>query len=424
MSSTAGDWVPDPSGGAREDWKAGLIKGRNGPAPVLANAVTALRNDPAWRGVFAFDELGLCAVIRKESPLGVEPREVGDHEDRLTATWLQHQGILVGPETAGQAVQVVARDCRFHPVRDYLDGLKWDGTLRLSGWANLYLGVEPSDYSAAVARAFLVGATARIYNPGAKMDTVLILEGEQGIKKSTALKTMFTPWFTDQVAEVGSKDASMQILGKWGIEFAELDALLRSSPSRIKAFTSRTEERFRPPYGKHLLAAPRQCVFAGSVNHTAYLRDETGGRRFWPIRCSRVLIDELARDRDQLWAEALVAYKAGESWWLQTAALNSAAAAEQAERYDVGPWDDAILDWVEERVRGGFDSVSVAEVLDLCIKKPQALLVKADSMRVGSCLTAAGWQRYRDRQSGKWRYRQSVPTGGYGLGGGNGEKSQ
>lgn len=402
------DWVPEPSrekGPPVEDWKEGLIRGRSGPAPVLANAVTAFRRDPAWREALAFDEFSVHAmIVRKDSPLGGEPRAAGDHEDRLAAEWLQHNGILVGPETAGQALQVVARDRMYHPVRDYLDALQWDGTRRIDGWTNLYLGVVPSDFSAAVGAAFLKGAAARIYRPGAKMDTVLILEGEQGIRKSTALRTMFSPWFTDEIADIGSKDASLQILGVWGVEIAELDALTRVESAKIKAFMSRSIDRFRPPYGRHLIESPRQCVFAGSVNHGVYLRDETGGRRFWPLKCTRILIDELGRDRDQLWAEAVATFKAGESWWLESPELTTAAEEEQAARYEGSAWDAIIITWAEEQIQRGAASVSTAEILDRCIKKPCSEWSKADEMRVGSCLRQAKWQRYKDRREG-WRYR-------------------
>ena len=125
---------------------------------------------------------------------------------------------------------------------------------------------------------------ARIFSPGAKADSCLILEGEQGTKKSTALKTLVQPWFTDEIAELGSKDAALQTRGVWIIEIAELDSMNRSEAGKIKEFMSRTTDRFRPPYGRRLIESPRQCIFAGSVNHTNYLRDETGARRFWPVQ--------------------------------------------------------------------------------------------------------------------------------------------
>jgi predicted P-loop ATPase len=210
----------------------------------------------------------------------------------------------VSVEIAGQAVQAVAKDRTFHPVCEYLDALSWDGIKRIDTWLSVYLGAEATDYTTAVGARWLMSAVARIYRPGVKADCCLILEGSQGLMKSMSLKTIAGPYFTDEIADLGSKDSAMQTRGVWIIEIAELDSMTRSEVGRIKAFMSRSTDRFRPPYGKRLIESPRQCVFAGSVNHSTYLRDETGGRRFWPVACTRILIEDLARDRDQLWAES------------------------------------------------------------------------------------------------------------------------
>jgi hypothetical protein len=205
------------------DWRCQLLlNDKRAPKALLANAITALRLAPEWSGVLAFNEFSLVTVALKRLPW--ENCEGGtewtDQEDRLTANWLQHQGILVSVDVAGQAVQAVARDHRYHPVRDYLEGLHWDGTKRLDTWLSLYLGVESSDYSEAVGARWLISAVARIYKPGAKADCCLILEGEQGTRKSTALKTITGDWFTDEIAELGSKDAALQTRGVWIIEIA------------------------------------------------------------------------------------------------------------------------------------------------------------------------------------------------------------
>jgi hypothetical protein len=161
--------------------------------------------------------------------------------------------------------------------------LHWDGVERLDRWLSTYLGADDSDYSRAVGSRWLISAVARTFQPGAKADCCLILEGPQGIRKSTALRTIAGEYFTDELADLGSKDAAMQTRGVWIIELSELDSLSHAEVARIKAFMSRTTDRFRPPYGMRLVESPRQCVFAGTVNHGTYLRDETGGRRFWPI---------------------------------------------------------------------------------------------------------------------------------------------
>ena len=178
-------------------------------------------------------------------------------------------------------------------MKAYLQGLLWDGVERLDRWLSTYLGAEDTDYSRAVGSRWLISAVARIFQPGAKADCCLILEGPQGIRKSTALRTIAGEYFTDELADLGSKDAAMQTRGVWIIELSELDNLSHAEVARIKAFMSRTTDRFRPPYGMRLVESPRQCVFAGTVNHGTYLRDETGGRRFWPVVCGRIDVEGL-----------------------------------------------------------------------------------------------------------------------------------
>jgi predicted P-loop ATPase len=292
-----------------------------------------------------------------------------------------------------------------HPVRKYLDTLKWDGVARLDRWLTTYLGVPQSNYAHAVGSRWMLSAVARIYRPGAKANCCLILEGPQGIRKSTALRTLAGEYFTDELADLGSKDAALQIRGVWIVEIAELDSLARSEVASIKAFMSRTSDRFRPPFGKRVIECPRQCVFAGTVNHTEYLRDETGGRRFWPVLCGAMDVDALARDRDQLWAEAKDRYISGEKWWLDTASLVEIAAEEQAARYQGDPWEEIIVPWLRGR-----PSTSISEVLDKCLSKPQAQWTQGDKNRIGRCLRALGWERYRERDGEhlEWRWRKAA----------------
>ena len=396
---------------ASSAWKRDLLRAKPAPnategriLPVLANAIAAFRHAPEWSGVLAFNEFGFGTVVLRPAPWGIVPKgEWTDHEDRLAAEWLQRQGILVSVEVAGQAVQTAARDHPFHAVRTYLQKLRWDGVERLDRWLSTYLGAEDTEYSCAVGSRWLISAVARIFHPGAKADCCLILEGPQGIRKSTALRTIAGEYFTDELADLGSKDAAMQTRGVWIIELSELDNLSHAEVARIKAFMSRTTDRFRPPYGMRLVESPRQCVFAGTVNHCTYLRDETGGRRFWPVVCGRIDVDALARDRDQLWAEAKVRFDSGSVWWLDTPDLVQLASDQQEARYEGDPWEEVIGPWLESR-----ESTAISEVLEKCISKPQALWTQTDKIRAARCLRAQGWVRYRERQGSRleWRYRK------------------
>jgi predicted P-loop ATPase len=411
-------------------WRETLIIDRfKNPKPVLANAVIALRDAPEWQGVLGFDEFALKTAPLKPAPWpGAQPNgKWTDHEDRLTADWLQHQKILVSVEIAAQAVQMVAHDHPFHPVRDYLSHLRWDGVPRLDTWLVHYLGARPSEsdpdpaecdrfdeYAAAVGARWMISGVARIYKPGCKADCCLILEGQQGIKKSTMLRTLGGAWFTDEISDLGSKDSAMQASGIWLIELAELDSMSRPESSKVKAFMSRSVDRFRPSYGRRVIEFPRQCIFAGTVNHSAYLKDETGARRFWPVHCEAIRIEELCRDRDQLWAEAVARFEDGEPWWLDSKKLVEIAADEQLDRYEGDVWGTAI----EEYIAGRLGSVSVSEILREALKRDLAVCGQADMNRIARTLQALGWQKYRERDGSKlqWRYRRleakllNVPT--------------
>jgi predicted P-loop ATPase len=352
------------------------------------------------------------------------------------ADWLQHQDIMVPMSIAGQAVEVVARDRLFHPVREYLDSLAWDGTSRIDEWLIRYLGAEDTPYHRAVGPRWMISAVARIYAPGCKADCALILEGPQGIRKSSALMMIAKPWFADRLSDLSSKDAAMETRGVWIIEIAELDTMSRAEVSTIKAFMSRTQDRFRPPYGKRLVDLPRQCVFAGSVNpEGGYLKDPTGGRRFWPVVCSTINLETLQRDREQLWAEARDRFRGGEPWWLETQELDALAAEEQAERYQGDAWDELIEVFLEndiEWLENGFGErkpfrrprstplhdVSVAEIMERALGIEKARWTQADQNRVVRSLVSMGFKLCRSRKGGhgpqarrERRYRRQ-PTSG------------
>ncbi|MDP9113141.1 MAG: virulence-associated E family protein [Acidobacteriota bacterium] len=401
-------------GSIAEGWKARLLTSDKGKhLPVVANALIALRYAPEWQGVLHFDQSSLNTVAKIMPPWEDRrtlPFTWTDEDDIRVADWLQHLGIMATSATAGQAVQTVAREHPFHPILDYLEALTWDGVGRISDWLTLYLGAEPSDYARAVGAKWLIGGVARVFKPGCKNDTCLILEGQQGTLKSTALRTLAEPWFADEIADLGSKDAALQTRGVWLIELSELDAMGRIEVARVKAFMSRQTDRFRPPFGRRPIEAPRECVFAGTSNHGNYLKDETGGRRFWPVLCSRIDIADLRRDRDQLWAEAVHRYRAGENWWLDDKALVAAAADEQQQRYEGDPWDEKISRWSEGR-----ESVSITDILEFAIEIPKSMWSQPYQNRVARSLISNGWRRHQrrredDRKKREWVYVAPVVT--------------
>ena len=401
-----------------------------------ANVIIALTSDIAFAGVLAFDDFSQEIVVRQPLPWDTAtspfPRPWEDADDVRTAEWLQLRGVNVAPLVVGRAVGAVAREHRIHPVRDWLDHLCWDGTPRIETWTSTYLGAAPTAFHHTVGALWLISAVARIFRPGVKADHMLILEGPQGARKSTAIKVLAgEEWFTDELPELGSKDAAIHMQGVWIVEIAELDAIGRAEVSRIKAFLTRTTDRFRPPYGRYTVEVPRQCVFAGTVNPDTYLRDETGNRRFWPLRCGTIDIAALARDRDQLWAEAVHRFREGAIWWIDDPAILAEARDEQDRRYQSDAWDDLIEHWLTYEIRtvsDGFPDygnsrtesvqrpkpladVSVGEILEEAIGLEPARWTRGDQMRVSAYLKANGWERYRRRDEGgreaprEWRYR-------------------
>jgi predicted P-loop ATPase len=319
----------DRAGANRRDWTDDLILGaKDEIVPNLANLILILRRAPAWEKVLAFDEFSARVVIRRRPPWGEEEVDAPwtDHHESLARVWFQTQKINPVAGDVGRAVQAAARHNRFHPVRDYFESLVWDGVKRLDTWFIDYFHADDSEYIRAIGPRYLISAVARIYRPGCKVDTVPIFEGPQGKQKSEALRTLAIndQWFTDRLSHIASKDAALEIVGVLIAEIAEGDALAHASTSAMKAFISRRRDRFRPPWGKHLISVLRQCVFAVTLNPSAggYLKDATGARRFWPAACHGIVDrDGLEQNRDQLWAEAVHRYKAGESWWLETAKL-------------------------------------------------------------------------------------------------------
>jgi predicted P-loop ATPase len=388
----------------REGWRASCIVDDRGRIVAnLANAMIALRADPSIEGAFAFDEMAQAAKLEKLLPIAPNgkhagtdpiPRFVRDEDVSQVQEWIQHQGLpRIGKDMVHQAVDQRARECSFHPVRKWLDHLRWDGKERLAKWLEVYLGaVGDKTYLALVGIMFLIAMVARIYRPGCKADYMLVLEGEQGIEKSRACQVLAGDWFSDALPDIHDKDARQHLRGKWIIEVAELAAFTRAESEALKAFISRDHERYRPSYGRKDVIEPRQCLFIGTTNRSTYLKDETGGRRFWPVSASRIDIKALIRDRDQLFAEAVVRYRRGEAWWPSAELERLHIKPEQEDRYDADPWEGPIKDYVATLSR-----VSVTNLARQALGfEAFARVGTADQRRIASVLASLGWKPGRD----------------------------
>lgn len=386
------------------NWKSSLVCGDKGPRPTLGNAIHALSLSLEWRGVLSFNAFdGSVCKCREppmrnhERPENYELGEWNDTDSSLACAWLSRvASVNVSPQIAGRAAYAVAQQNQRHPVREYLSALVWDGTQRLPTWMSVYMGANQTDYVAAVGARWMISAVARVFVPGCKVDHALVLEGQQGIGKSSALEILAgMPWFSDTPIVFGDKDSYEALRGVWIYELAELSSLRRSDVEAQKAYISKRYDRYRRPYGEGPITWKRQVVFAGTTNDERYLIDPTGNRRFWPVACGKLDLDALARDRDQLWAEAVVRYKEKEAWHLDTKELVFAAAVEQAERVHEDDWETLIARWLEtERAKSMIsqgEGLSVVDALTLGLGMKSDGIGRAESTRAGIVFRKLGW---------------------------------
>jgi len=392
------------------------------PLAIVANALIALRNDPAVRDAFGFDEMLRAPTLLHEinAPIGgllPEPRPVTDKDVTDVQEWMQDAGLKrIARETVRDAIASYAQDHAYHPVHDYLDALQWDGEDRLDGWLTTYLGVEQCAYSDGVGSLFLTSMVARILEPGCKVDHMLVLEGNQGELKSTACRVLAGQWFSDNLPDITTgKDVSQHLRGKWLIEVAEMHAMNKGEASLLKSFISRTTERYRPSYGRLEVIEPRQVVFIGTTNKDTYLRDETGGRRFWPVKCGSVDLEALETDRDQLFAQAVLRYRNGLPWWPTKEFERAHIQSEQEARYEGDAWETLVRQYLEGKT--SVTSLQVAiHALKFEIEPPRYVqgepspargtpinrLGTAEQRRISAIMTTLGWKQKRDERHRFW----------------------
>jgi len=360
------------------------------PTICLLNIKIALETK-LWRGVLARNDFTGYLVKRNSPPYSQS--QVGDWLDTdntKTALWISEQ-FEFNPPTSNiqEIVDVIGLDNHFHPVKDYLNSCKWDGVPRVENWLHRYLGADDNQYTQLIGTTWLISAIARVMVAGVKADNVLILEGNQGIGKSTALKLLFGDYFSDTPIDIGSKDAYIALRGKWCVELAELDSLNKADSERAKAFFSSSEDKYRPPYGKNEISLKRQCVFAGTANHETYLKDATGNRRYLPVKCNQIDLEAIKNERDLLWAEALALYNQGVKWWFD--ANIDFVKSEQEARYERDVWTEVIEGYIKDKQDVMLDDIFSPMCLDIDVPKRD----KRAQMRVGAVLRSLGFKRMR-----------------------------
>lgn len=345
-----------------EDWKAKLkITEKGAIAQTIENVVIILQHDPQLAGRLALNEMEHNIVSLSSLPWRAArgASQWTDADDAALRYYLERTYGINGKDRIFDAVNVVALQNKFHPVREYLDGCAWDGVPRVETLLVDYLGAEDTAYTRAVTRKALVAAVARIYNPGCKFDYMLTLRGRQGLGKSALIAKLGGRWFSDSFTTLQGKDAYEQVLGVWIMEVGELAGMRKAEAETIKLYISKQVDRFRPAYGRRLQEFPRQCIFIGTTNETQFLRDATGNRRFWvvdtPNEPTRNLWDELTPETVRcIWAEAVELYRAGEALYLPREL--EAAAREVQETYEEeNPRAGIVQDYLERRLPADWD---------------------------------------------------------------------
>ncbi|QEH69742.1 VapE domain-containing protein [Cellulosilyticum sp. WCF-2] len=341
-----------------EDWMQYLDVTKQGKIlNSISNVRLILDHDKRIKKTFGFNDLSHRPELITDLPWrnkGYNP-VWKDSDDSGLREWLEAEYGLSGKEKIMDAFTNVAVKNHYHPIRTYLDSLIWDGVERLEVLLIEFLGADDTPYVRAVTRKQFVAAVARIFEPGVKHDEMLIIVGDQGIGKSTLLDLMGGKWFSDSVEDFKGKDVAEGLQGRWIIEIGELDAMKRNEVETVKKFLSKRTDIFRFAYGRRSDEYPRQCVFFGTTNTDDFLKDQTGGRRFWPVdtckaRAKKSVFKDLSKEViDQLWAEAKHYYEQGETLHVEGEIAEAAAEAQRAHK-EIDPRIGQVIEYLDMKL--------------------------------------------------------------------------
>ena len=292
-----------------------------------------------------------------------------------------------------KAVCIHAEHNRRNEPRDWMDSLVWDSKPRISNFFTDCMGADSGAYSFAVSHNFWVGMVARIYRPGCQMDNMVVLEGAQGIGKSRSLRAIGESWYAQVGENIMNKDFYLTLSGKMLIELAEMDSVSKAEVTAIKRVISTPSDNYRVPYGRTSADHHRTCVFVGSTNESHYLRDSTGARRFWPIKCGSIDFERMKRERNQLFAEAVACFKSGAEWWLLPEQETKDAQESRRQRDD---WEDEIAIYLNAHKFEELRSADVATALKITTDK----LDQRVSNRIARIMKSLGWVNKATRRDG------------------------
>ncbi len=388
-----------------------LVKHRGRPLDCRENVMYCLQLDPNLKELVKQNDFTHLLERSRTTPWGHPAGEWNEEDDLMLGEYLlrNYRLGIKATTTLRNGVLMAARSAKYNPVLDLIHAEKWDGTERLEHWLTDVYEVAERPYTRLIGKCFIMGLVKRALQPGCKFDYMLIIKGEQGLKKSTAFRALAYPFFTDNAIRMGDKDSLMAMQLVWIAESAELESLNKSETTQIKQFLSAQEDMFRPPYGSQLIRAKRHSVNVGTTNADTFLKDATGDRRFWPLEVQVVNEEVLAEQRLQLFAEALHRLEAGERFWPSREEERELVFPEQEPFKRTDTWEDMIDAYVNRdslekhddpmalpnAKRDFFTTVEIYE---------KALLIKADRIdgagnmdaRIGNAMKSLNFERHRE----------------------------
>jgi predicted P-loop ATPase len=400
-------------------WRTMLRRSTNGnPIADVRNVLIILRNEPGFNPAFAFDEMQqavrvlenplICADARHNPLL---PRYADPEDVTRLQEWLQQVALpRLGREHVENALDEFARAHPVHPIRNWLSSAAWDGTPRLAAFLHKGLGTPDDDYHRQIGAMFLIAMAARVFAPGCQSDYMIVLEGPQGEEKSKFCRLLAgDEYFSDHLPKLEGDQVrvSMHMRGKWLIEISELSAFSKAEAGALKAFITRREEIYTPKYGRKERREPRQCLFIGTTNDDEYIRDDTGGRRFWPVKVARVDLAWLSTHRTQLFAEAVQAYHDGKPSWPSREFEKSVIAPKQEDRQVSDSWTDRVRE-----ARDVLSIVTIAAIWEHMSGTNGSDLTRLDMVaqkRIASILKRDGWFKIKGNEGRvTWRNPEST----------------
>lgn len=421
-------FVPTGGGDGSDDdapdiWGA-LVKHRNKPLDCRENVMYCLQLDPFLTGLVRQNEFTQLIERGRETPWGHPVGDWNEEDDLMLGEYLLRVfGLgIKGTKTLRDGVLMAARSAKYNPVQDLVKTQVWDGVPRIEHWLADVFEVNDRPYTRMIGKFFIMGLVQRAMRPGCKFDTMLILKGDQGLKKSSAFRELAAPFFTDNAIRMGDKDSLMAMQLVWIAESAELESLNKSETTQIKQFLSAQEDMYRPPYGAQLLKKPRHAVNVGTTNADTFLKDATGDRRFWPLEVQAVNVEVIKANRLQWFAEALHYLAKGERYWLTRDEDNLLLIPEQEQFKRADTWEDILDAYVNRDALTKDDSAMLTinakrDFFPTTELYDKALLIKADRIdgngqmdtRIGNAMKALRFERHRETNAKRRRGFRRLP---------------